>query len=43
MAKRKWEDLSKDDRTQLIALADSMFVPPNYVPSMYEDGKIELP
>ena len=38
--KRSWQKLPKEERQRLIKLADSLFIPPNFVASMYENGSI---
>lgn len=43
MKERKWSKLTKDQRTELIEMADSLFIPPNFVAYMYENGSIALP
>ena len=43
MKPRNWNDLTKDQKKELIELADSLGIPPNFVDKMYENGQIELP
>ena len=39
--KKDWNSLPKEERKRLIDLADSLFIPPQFVSSMYESGQIQ--
>lgn len=39
--KKDWNNLPKEERKRLINLADSLFIPPQFVSSMYESGQIQ--
>lgn len=43
MKKRNWNDLTKEEKQELLDFADSIRIPPNFVWQMYENGQIELP
>lgn len=38
--KRKWSELTVEERKRLIALADSLYISPMFVAQMYENGQI---
>ena len=40
---RNWNDLTKEEKKELMDFADSIGIPPQFVISMYEKGMIELP
>lgn len=40
--KTKWDNLSKEDRLELIELSDRLGIPPNLVGEMYEQGHLSL-
>lgn len=39
--KRDWNALSPEDRRAIMELADSLFIPPQYVATMWELGEID--
>jgi hypothetical protein len=43
MKKRKWSNLTSEQKKELMIIADSLFIPPNFVADMYENYQIELP
>lgn len=40
---RNWNDLTKEEKKELMDFADSIGIPPQFVVGMYEKGMIELP
>lgn len=40
--KRNWSNLSKEEKLRIIKLANSLFVPPNFVKDMYENNAINI-
>lgn len=38
---KDWSKLTKEQRLELIEIADSLFIPPNFVQDMYESGELE--
>jgi len=39
--KRNWDVLPKDERQRIMKLADSLFIPPQFVQMMYENRQID--
>ena len=40
--KRNWSKLSKEEKLRIIKLADSLFIPLNFVQDMYENNAINV-
>lgn len=40
-SRRSWKDLTSERRKEIMAMADSFFIPPHVVADMYEAGQIE--
>lgn len=43
MKKTKWTDLTSEERKELMDVADTCGIPPNFVAGMYDQGMIALP
>jgi hypothetical protein len=43
MKNRNWDDLTKQQKRELIDIADSLGIPPNFVHEMYENGQLDFP
>lgn len=41
--RRTWAELTSQERRDIMEMADSMFIPPQYVQAMYEQGQIAGP
>jgi len=41
MTRRKWSELKREQKLELIKFCDSLFIPPNFVKDMYESGAID--
>ena len=40
--KLDWSNLSNEDKRELMEMADSLFIPPQFVVGMYESGELCL-